>query len=317
MKRPTVPASEIREDYIHDRFVIIAEKRSQRPHDVQQYEQVVPVKSKDCPFCKEVEHMSQPALFQIGQDKRWELKVIKNIFPVVSWKNEKAYGHQEVIIETPEHNQELASFSEPHIAHLFDAYIARTRELMKDTKITYILIFKNHGGKAGQSLVHAHSQIFATSFLPPHIVDKLTRAQSYRIEHGSCYYCDLIKKEVRGARKIYSDKYIAAFTPYASSYNYEAWIIPKRHIDNVTTLEEPEVRSLAHVLKNVIKGINGMNLPYNYYLHQAVTDKDEHFYLRICPRKDIWAGVELGSRLIINSVAPETAARMYRKLFRK
>lgn len=307
--------SEVREDYIHDRFVIIAPKRSQRPHDVHAQE-MIPVKSKDCPFCREVEHESQPALFQIGPDGLWELKVIKNIFPVVSWKNPKAYGHQEVVIETPHHNKELADFSVGHIGRLFEAYVSRTRELMKDPKIEYILIFKNHGGKAGASLVHAHSQIFATALLPPHIIDKLTRAQEYRIKHGHCYYCDLVQKEMRGPRKIYSDKHIAAFTPYASSYNYEAWVIPKRHIDNITHLQPEEIASLAYVLKNIIAGINKLNLPYNYYLHQAVTDKDEHFYLRICPRKDIWAGVELGSRLIINSVSPEDAALIYRKMFR-
>ncbi len=317
MKKAEFPLSEIREDYIHDRFVIIAPSRTLRPHDVQRFRQEVPVKSKDCPFCREVEVQSQPALFQIGPDNLWQLKVIKNIFPVVTWKNPKAYGHQEVIIETPHHNKELADFSEGHIGNLIEAYIARTRELTKDKKIIYILIFKNHGGKAGASLVHAHSQIFATAFLPPHIVDKLTRAQHYRIEHGSCYYCDLIKKEIRGARKIYSDKYFAAFTPYASSYNYEVWITPKRHIDNVTYLESREIASLSHIMKRVIMGVNKLNLPYNYYLHQAVTDKDEHFYLRVCPRRDIWAGVEMGSRLIINTVSPEFAANFYRKYFTK
>ncbi|MFA6908531.1 MAG: DUF4931 domain-containing protein [Patescibacteria group bacterium] len=316
MKPTQHQQNEVREDYIHDRFVIIAPKRSQRPHDVHQVNTEIPVKSKDCPFCREVEHPAQSPLFQVGPDKKWEVKVIKNIFPVVSWKTPKAYGHQEVVIETSRHNRELADFSEGHIIRLFDAYIARTRELMKDKKIIYILIFKNHGGKAGQSLIHAHSQIFSTSFLPPHIIDKLTRSQHYRIQHGTCFYCDLHAKEVRGPRKIYNDKYVAAFTPYASSYNYEAWIIPKRHIDNITHLNTKELASIAHVLKRVIGGINKLNLPYNYYLHQAVTDKDEHLYLRICPRRDIWAGIELGSRLIINSVAPEDAATYYRKLFK-
>ncbi|HCJ52316.1 MAG: hypothetical protein A2898_05350 [Candidatus Kerfeldbacteria bacterium RIFCSPLOWO2_01_FULL_48_11] len=311
---PQQEKSEVRKDYIHDRFVIIAPKRSQRPHDIT-HDHETPVKSKDCPFCREVEKPSQPALFQVGPGDRWEIKVIKNIFPVVSWKNPRAYGHQEVIIETPHHNKELADFSVGHIARLFDTYVHRTRELMKDKKIIYILIFKNHGGKAGASLVHAHSQIFATSFLSPHIVDKLTKAQEYRITHGSCYYCDLILKEVRGPRKVYQDDHIVAFTPYASSYNYETWIIPRRHIDNITQMREPEVLSLATTLKSIISEVNRMNLPYNYYLHQAVTDQDEHLYLRICPRRDIWAGVELGSRLIINTVSPEEAAAYFRKKF--
>lgn len=306
------PNSEIREDFIHDRFVIIAPKRSQRPHDVIEHKEI-PVKSKDCPFCQEVKFMSQPPLYQIGPDKSWEIKVIRNIFPVVSPRNPKVYGHHEIVIETPHHNKELADFSEGHIIRLFETYAARIKALQRDKKIVYILIFKNHGGKAGASLVHAHSQIFATGVIPPHVVDKLTRAENYRIKFGICYYCELIGKEIRGPRKIYSDKYVAAFAPYASTYNYEAWILPKRHVDDLNQFTDDEMGSLAKAIKLVVTKINKLNLPYNYYVHQTLTDKSEHFYLRICPRKDVWAGIELGSRLIVNTVAPEAAAKFYRE----
>jgi UDPglucose--hexose-1-phosphate uridylyltransferase len=303
--------SEIRIDEIHDRFVIIAPKRLQRPHDVVIHHEV-PVKSKDCPFCKEMRMLSQKPLYQVGPEQWWEIKVIKNIFPVVSLNTPKTYGTQEVIIETPHHNKELAEFSEDHIVRLLKAYVARTKTLSDDKKIKYVLVFKNHGGTAGASLVHAHSQIFASGFLPPHITEKLTNARRYRIEHGICYYCHMVDKEMHGPRKIAGDKFMAAFTPYASNYNYEAWIIPRRHVDNITLLEEEELRSLAKFMKLIIKRINTLQLPYNFYLHQAVTEKDEHLYLRICPRRDIWAGIEMGSRLIINSVAPEAAAKFYR-----
>lgn len=303
--------SEIREDYIHDRFVIVAPKRTQRPHDIIEHKEI-PVKSKDCPFCQEVKYPSQRALYQTGPEKSWEIKVIKNIFPIVSNDNPKAYGYHEIVIETPHHNKELAEFGEGHIVRLLGAYAHRIKVLTKDKKIVYILIFKNHGGKAGASLVHAHSQIFATSFIPPHIIDKLTRAENYRIKYGACYYCQLIKKEMKSPRRIYHDRYIAAFTPYASTYNYEAWIFPKRHVDNLTQLHYEELKSLAKVAKKIITKINKLGLPYNYYLHHAVTDKNEHFYLRICPRKDVWAGIELSSRLIVNTVPPEESAKFYR-----
>jgi len=300
--------SEIREDYIHDRFVIVAPKR---PHDIIEHKEI-PVKSKDCPFCQEVKHPSQRALYQTGPEKSWEIKVIKNIFPIVSNDNPKAYGYHEIVIETPHHNKELAEFGEGHIVRLLGAYAHRIKVLTKDKKIVYILIFKNHGGKAGASLVHAHSQIFATSFIPPHIIDKLTRAENYRIKYGVCYYCQLVKKEMKGPRRIYHDRYIAAFTPYASTYNYEVWIFPKRHVDNLTQLHYEELKSLAKITKKIIIKINRLGLPYNFYLHHAVTDKTEHFYLRICPRKDVWAGIELSSRLIVNTVSPEEAAKFYR-----
>lgn len=303
--------SEIRIDEIHDRFIIVAPARQQRPRDTVQHKEV-PVQSKDCPFCQETKMMSQPPLYQEGPDEWWELKVIKNIFPFVSTDNPDAYGHQEVVIETPHHNKEFAEFSEAHIHRVLRAYIARTKSLTKDPKVKYLIIFKNHGGKAGASLVHAHSQIMAAGFVPNHIVSKLSRARAYLVKHGISYYEKLARDEVKGPRKIFSDKYVSAFCPYASSYNYEAWIVPKRQVDNITQLDEEELDSLAKALKLIVKKVNQLQLPYNFYMHQTVTDTNEYFYLRVCPRRATWAGVELGSRVIINSVAPEDAAAFYR-----
>lgn len=310
-KKTPITKSEVRQDEIHDRFIIIAPRRQKRPHDVAKH-QDVPIKSKDCPFCQETKLMTQPSLYQVGPDEWWEIKIFKNIFPFVSPDNPKAYGYQEVVIETPHHNKEMAEFSEAHIYRVLQSYIARTKAHAKNKRIKYILIFKNHGGKAGASLVHAHSQILATGFLPSHIINKLTRARRYRIQRGTCYYCNIAVREMQGKRKIYGDKYISVFTPYASSYNYEVWILPKRHVDNITMMEEEELKSMAKMMKKIIKKVNQLGLPYNYYMHQAITEKDEHFYMRICPRRDTWAGVELGSRLIINTVAPEDAAKFYR-----
>jgi len=303
--------SEVRIDEIHDRFVIIAPGRSKRPHDTAKHKEV-PVKSKDCPFCKEAAFLSQPPLHLVGPENWWEIKVIKNIFPFLSPDNPKAYGHQEVVIETPHHNKELAEFSEPHIVRLLQTYQARTKALSADAKIKYIIIFKNHGGKAGASLVHAHSQIMAASFVPNHIVNKLARARQYLIKKGISYYKKLADKEAKGPRNIFSDNNITAFCPYASSYNYEAWLVPKRRVDNITELKDDELKSLAKALKKILTKLNELELPYNFYMHQTLTDDNEYFYMRICPRRDTWAGVELGSRVIVNTMPPEEAAKFYR-----
>jgi len=303
--------SEFREDYVHDRAVIIAPKRSLRPHDIFTH-QDVPVSSKNCPFCNEP-IVSKPGVYHIGTQKKWRVKVIQNDFPVVTKKNAKVYGTQEVVLETPWHNKELAEFSVDHIRVLFEVYAQRTTAISRDKKIKYMLIFKNNGGVAGQSLMHAHSQIFATSIVPPHIISKLSRASEYETKHGNCYYCDLMREKRMVPRKIYSDKNMIAFTPYASLYNYEAWILPKRHIDNITQLTKEERISMAKALKGLLLALNSMQLPYNFYMHQVLTNDDEHFYLRVAPRRDTWAGIELGSRLIINTISPEEAAKFYRK----
>lgn len=306
-KKGKLIQSEVREDKIHDRFVIIAPGRSKRPHSRDK-------KKKDtCVFCSKEVQDKVPALYPTAKGKEWLVKVIKNIYPVVSISNPKAYGYHEVVIETREHGKEMSDLPLDHLIAVLEAYIERTKELAKDKKIKYVLIFKNQGGSAGASLAHAHSQIFASSFVPPHIIDKLTKAQEYRIEHGNCYYCDLIKKETRGPRFIAGDEQAVAFTPYASIYAYEAWIMPQKHVDNVTVLGRDEIASIALLIKQITTKLNKEKIHYNMFLHQSITDKDEHFYIRICPRRDIWAGLETGSRLIVNPVSPEEAAKFYRK----
>ncbi len=309
MKRLT--KSEIRKDYIQEKYVIIAPKRGKRPHDV--------IKPKDyhkplstCVFCPE-SLKSTKALYQKGKGDKWSLKVIANIFPAVSKINKKAYGQQEVVVETPDHTQELEDLKVSQIADLLTAYQVRTKEISKDKKIEYILIFKNDGGVAGASLQHSHSQIFATEFLPPHLLDKSKRQQEYRLQHGTCVYCDVIAKEAKGPLLIWQDKNMIAFCPYASMFNYEVWIMPKKHQDNITDLSQSSKLSMAKILKHVLTKIGQLDLPYNFYFHQLINDNDQHLYLKVVPRGSVWAGVEIGSGLIINPIPPEEAAEFYRK----
>lgn len=304
--------SEIREDYIHDRAVIVSPRRGARPHDITREISPLPIAAQDCPFCPEQTRSVRPIAI-VRKRGSWLIKTIANRFPVISTTNPKAYGTQEVIIETPKHNIELADLPTWHIRELLGVYQRRTAALSRKSRIKYLMIFKNNGGKAGQSLTHAHSQIFASEYVPPHIISKLTRIQEYFITHGRNYYQDLIVKERRGPRWITEDRYTVAFAPYASTYNYEAWILPKRTVDNIALLTKPEIASMASMLKKLLEKLDAQGLPYNFYLHQVPHYPDEHLYLRIAPRRDIWAGLELGSRLIVNTVAPEDAARFYRK----
>ena len=313
MSKQNLTNSEIREDKIHDRFVIIAPGRAKRPKEETGETDDAHLSERDkCVFCPEQQKGVKP-LYMSGDNDHWRVKVVKNIFPALTPDNNQAYGYQEVVIEAAEHGRELGDLPIDHLIEILEAYIERTRELSRDKKIEYVLIFKNKGGKAGASLRHAHSQIFAAGFTPPHIIDKLTRAQEYRIVHGHCYYCDLIKKEESRPRFIRGDERAISITPYASNYEYEAWIIPRKHIDNVTVLNREEIASIASLYKHILSRLNKENISYNVYLHQSVLDKDEHFYVRICPRRSTWAGVELGSRIIINAVSPESAAEFYRE----
>jgi len=311
---------EIRKDYIQEKYVIIAPRRGKRPHDASRLGSGTS-KSKTCVF--DPDHKKHPlgvycinkdgaGICSVREKDKWLIKVIPNKYPAVSLDNPKAYGQQEVVIETPIHGKDLEELPEEHIANLLKVYADRTLEITKNDKIEYVLIFKNQGGRAGASLQHAHSQIFATDFIPPHLIDKSQRTQHYKLEHGNCVYCDVIAKEQHSSRLVYKDSYIIAFCPYAPMHNYELWIMPLRHLDNITLLNDNERLSWAKILKQVLLRIKALGLDYNYYFHQVVNDEDQHFYMKITPRGSVWAGVEIGSGVVINPIAPEESAKYFR-----
>jgi len=305
--------AEIRKDYFLDKYVIITPSRAKRPQGVKA--KTTFSKEKFCPFCpkgieKKLIIKTYPSL---KKDESWSAMVIKNKYPIITINNPKAYGQHEVIIETPNHGKELSQLTLGQIVNLLEVFKDRTNILGKISKIDYILIFKNEGGKAGASLAHAHCQIFASKILPPDLSEEFTAMRQYQKKHNRCPYCDIIKKEEKSSRRIYADKNIVAFAPYASAYHYETWIFPRRHIDNIAHLSKQEIIILAEVLKKVLKKIYQLGLSYNFFLHQVVSNKNQHFYLKIQPRESIWGGVELGSGIVVNSLAPEKAAAYLRK----
>ncbi|MBI4276269.1 DUF4931 domain-containing protein [Candidatus Uhrbacteria bacterium] len=287
--------SSVRRDYIQEKYVIIAPRRGKRPRDDAH------APGRLFVFCV------------IAKQRRESIIVVPNKYPAISLDNPKAYGMQDVVIEMHAHDPELEDLSLARIADLLQVYARRTAVISKNQKIEYILIFKNNGGRAGASLTHAHSQIFATNFIPPHLLDKSRRVQEYKLKHGTCVYCDVMKKERNGPRWVYEDRHVVAFCPYASMHNYEVWILPKRHLDNITLLSTTERRAWATLLKRLLTTITDtLHLPYNYYFHQVIHDEDQHLYMKITPRGSTWAGVEIGSGIIINPIAPESAARVYK-----
>ncbi len=308
-------SNEIRKDYIQEKYVLIAPRRGKRPHDVEKPVREA-VNKASCVFCPENIAQAGTELLTSKNTRNkkepWAIKVIANKFPAVTPNNKKAYGYQEVVVETPKHEAEIEDLSTDRIAEVLNVYAKRTKELSKDKKIKYIIIFKNYGGAAGASLQHAHSQIFASEFVPPHLLDKSARVHTYHKKHGTCIYCEVIKKEQKSPRFITEDKNVIAFCPWAPMHNYEVWIMPKRHVDNITQLTKSERQSFAQIMKKILKKVNDIGLPYNYYFHQVIDDKDQHLYMKIKPRGSVWAGVEIGSGLIINPISPETAASFYK-----
>ncbi|PKM89256.1 hypothetical protein CVU83_00320 [Candidatus Falkowbacteria bacterium HGW-Falkowbacteria-2] len=298
--------AQIRYNLLSGQSVIFAPDREKRPNDTKKD------KSTDCPFCFSSVPKSK-IVDQIPTSGKWQAASIKNVFPVMSAENKQAYGFQEVVIDTPTHLENFSDLSVKQIEAVLKLYQVRSEKLMRDKKIKYILCFKNQGKAAGASLRHIHSQIFASTILPPDIIEERKRVAILKADSNRCPYCDLSKQEENGDLKIYSDSNIVAFCPFASAFPYEVWIITRRHVDNIALLKKSEVNSLAKALKNIASKLKNLDCDFNFFTHNDIDNDNQHFYLKVQPRMNIWAGVELGSGLIINPVLPEKAAKHYCK----
>lgn len=309
--KPTQPPrnAQIRKHYFLDQYSIIAPSRNVRPDSFAAKSSSHKLETPTSPRIE----LDKAILSIPDDDGRWAVKVVANKFPALSINNLQAYGKQEVVIETPDHNLEFSELSLNQIMRIFRAYRERLTTLKALKGIRYISVFKNDGPNAGASIAHSHSQITALPLVPPDLAIEAAAVDAYFNEHQSCPYCDLLIWEVQQkVRVIYQDKAIVVVAPYASRYGFECWIIPRRHLGSFTDLTHDEQHSIATILKNLTSKLDSIKVSYNFFLQNSLANRDHHLVIKLEPRPTVWAGLELGTGIIINTISPEYSALWYK-----
>ncbi len=314
---------ELRKDYILDRWVILAPSRKKRPRDFAR--QAADTASNACVFCSGNEKLTPKEIGRINSPGGgWAMRWFQNLFPAVTEEGPKeartdnsfytfaaAYGSHEIIVETPEHGRQLWDFTAEEVLQLLMLYRERITELGKKDSIKYVAVFKNHGLEAGASLAHSHSQVASVNILPQQVREETEAVKN----HNSCPYCRIIETEKNSYRRCFENNYAVAFTPYASRFNFEIWIFPRRHFRQLSDATADELQGISQVLQQVLAKLRELNAPYNYVLHYLPATEgssDFHFHIEVQPRLSTWAGFEFNTGIVINSVTPEDAARFYR-----
>ncbi|MFH1387672.1 MAG: galactose-1-phosphate uridylyltransferase [bacterium] len=340
---------ELRKDPISDRWVVISTERGRRPSDFGGTTVAAEAKpGKFCAFCEGNEAKTPPEITAYRKagtapnTPGWDVRVIPNKFPALIIEGDvnrtgtgiydmmSGIGAHEVIVESPKHNQSIPDLEDSHVEKILWAYKQRILDLEKDKRFRYVLVFKNYGTAAGASLEHPHSQLIATPITPRYVKLELTTARQYFQEKERCIFCDMIRQELGvGERLVYENEYFVVFTPFASRFPFEVWILPRRHEYGFQELPDEERTQLARCLKDILtrlrKTLN--DPPYNYVLHTApnpvarpgkpdywgTIQYDFHWHIEIIPRLTKQAGFEWGSGLYINPTAPEEAAKYLRE----
>jgi UDPglucose--hexose-1-phosphate uridylyltransferase len=225
------------------------------------------------------------------------------------------YGRHEVIVESPEHNLDIATMSQENVEIIIETYHKRYIDTMQVHKNQIAIIFRNHGDRAGASLKHPHSQLIVIGVVPQHRRFREEQSQHYFDVWGRCVYCDILAFEMHDRRRIIqeNDSFLA-FIPFSAEVPFEIWIIPKHHQADFGSITDLEKSDFASILKNVLSNLyKKLNDPdYNYVINTAARYKaDEpqiHWYCQIQPRLTTPAGFELGAGISINPSLPELDA---------
>ncbi len=328
---------ELRKDPIIGRWVIISTERGKRPTDFT--ERQGPRRASFCPFCPGNESKTPPEVFAVRNPggrrdgPGWQVRVVPNKFPALQIEGDmerraeglydkmNGIGAHEVIIETPEHEHELAELPVGAIEQVLNAYRERMVDLKRDRRFRYLMLFKNYGEAAGATLEHGHTQIIATPIVPKRVQEEIDGARGHYELKERCIYCDMIAQERGDGRRIVceNDEFVA-LAPFASRFAFETWLLPKRHESHFEEADPARHAQLAQILKVTLTRIGRAlnHPPYNFILHTSPTNQANldhyHWHFEVMPKLTKVAGFEWGTGFHINPTPPEEAAEYLREI---
>jgi UDPglucose--hexose-1-phosphate uridylyltransferase len=327
---------ELRQNIATKEWVIIATERAKRPEDLVQPRRPLtpdrPEWDAECPFCPGNEELDLEVM-RVPEQGPWRLRVVRNKYPALQLEGERlrsfegvhrqisGVGYHEVLVESPLHNTCPGLESDVEISLMLEAFKIRGKEIAQDTRIEQIIYFKNHGERAGTSLVHPHTQLIALPIVPYSIRSRTEEARRYFDDTGRCVFCHMLAEELKdGQRVLVKSKYFAAFIPYAALSPFHIWVLPRRHEASFLNATAHELADLGQLLNQVLSSLYvGLRDPdYNYVIRSApLQDPGQeylHWYVTIIPRVTRSAGFELGSGMFINVALPWESAAFLRSV---
>ncbi len=269
----------------------------------------------------------------IPDDGAWRVRVVRNKYPALQQNGEvvrtfdgihrsiSAVGYHEILVESPLHNTCHALESKESVSMLMHAFRQRGRTISYDERMRHITYFKNHGERAGTSLVHPHAQLIALPMVPHSIRERAESARHHYDDTGRCVFCQMQADEIAdGRRVILETKHFLAIIPYAAYSPFHTWIIPRRHESSFLRTTDDELADLGNILHQMLRKLYvGLRDPdFNYVIRSAPLQDDGrnylHWYVTIVPRVTRSAGFELGSGMFINTTLPEESAAFLRSV---
>lgn len=99
---------------------------------------------------------------------------------------------------------------------------------------------------------HSHSQILALPVIPPTASARIQSMKQHFEQTGECALCQVTQDELT----INESKHFKSVVPFAATFPFEIWIIPRHHSSHFHELDHDKVMwAFAMLLNDIENGV--------------------------------------------------------------
>jgi UDPglucose--hexose-1-phosphate uridylyltransferase len=319
---------EVRVDPLTGLKTIVAADRATRPGGGLSATPAEPIDPEKDPFAEGHEDRTPPEVFALRpgggppNTPGWTVRVVPNLYPALDpdspppppeakpdlFTAMPARGAHEVVINAPDPVSSLGDLQAGQVAAAMDVWRARMRTHAEQASYVHVIV--NERREAGASLPHTHAQVYALDFVPAQVARERERFGAYaQRTMGGNLLQDLVQEEVKLRRRIVAiDDEAVLMAPYGSRLPFQLMLVPRRPRARFED-DGPTAAALLHDgLRRLARRL-GHSPPLNLWVRTAPRGADEFCWrIDVVPRLTHLAGLELGTGVHLNIVAPEQAA---------
>jgi len=251
----------------------------------------------------------------------WTVRAFPNRYPALTaegpvppvhadpdlFSAQPALGAHEVVVNAPHATAALVDLEPAQLATAMDAWRERMRA---HAGAPCVHLSVNERPEAGASLAHTHAQLYALDFVPGAVARERERFGAYAARTmGGNLLADLLQEEVRLRERIVAiDDDAVLLAPFASRLPFQLQLVPRR----ARRCFEDEGSTGAALLHEGLARLTrrlGASPPLNLWVRTAPAGADSFCWrIDVLPRLEQPAGLELGTGVDLNPLAPEVAA---------
>jgi UDPglucose--hexose-1-phosphate uridylyltransferase len=279
--------------------------------------------SVGCGLCPVAEDKTEET-YRIEDDKgHWLTRSIVDPYPFTHpsmfkikentdfLKSFYAHGWSEIVTETRDHTKELHDLTSDEIKNVLMIYINRINALRIRENVEFIGIIKDN---LHIDFNHAYSRIFTLPITPELVKNKINIFNDYMFKNEKCAYCELLKHEKESPRLIMENESFVVTSPFAQRNSYECCILPKKHYNCISELNEFEIFTLAETIKSILTRMSVVLSPFRYgiaFYLRPNNEKDFHFHIDIF-QKTLQPSLKEGYGINLCKLTPENTAKILR-----